>query len=512
MHDGKRRQPSRSGATAAAMSMPAGVPGAGATAPAAPGAFDAPEPAERLPARRVDARGRVRIDYRAVLWLAAPLFVNSAVQAALNVTDTWFVGRISTEATAAMGAVYWLVLGAFFLIGGAGMGVQTLVAQAYGAGRLHDAARALWTGLWIALGVAPLFVAAGAAGAALLRAFALDPAIEAHALEYWWPRLAGGGIGVALWAACGFFNGIGRTRVSLGIMLVVACINVPLTELLMFRLGWGMAGAAWATNLAMLIGVAVALSLFFAPSVRAEFGSHHGWRPERARLVRLLWLGFPIGLAIAADMLGTALFQLMQVQLGAVDGAATQIVMILTALAFLPAVGIGMAGTTLVGQSVGAGDRDWAERLGNAIIRLTLIYMGVVGLAVALAAPWLLPLFVAAGDPNAAATIALGNQLVWIAAIYQVFDALHLGSTFSLRGAGDTRVPAALLMALSWLFFVPLAHTLTFAPGQGWIDGLPQAGWGAAGGWIALTAYVTVLGVTLLLRWRGGTWRRMQTH
>ena len=79
-----------------------------------------------------------------------------------------------------------------------------------------------------------------------------------------------------------------------------------------------------------------------------------------------------------------------------------------------------------------------------------------------------------------------------------------------MRGAGDTRFPALALLVLSWGLFVPLAHTLTFAPGQGWVDGLPQYGLGATGGWIAITAYISLLGITLLLRWRSGAWRRIQ--
>ena len=82
--------------------------------------------------------------------------------------------------------------------------------------------------------------------------------------------------------------------------------------------------------------------------------------------------------------------------------------------------------------------------------------------------------------------MALGLLLLWPAAAYQIFDGLYCGASFCLRGAGDTRVPAATALVLSWFFFVPLAHTLIFAPGQGWFDGLPQFGMGARGGWIAL--------------------------
>jgi MATE family multidrug resistance protein len=461
------------------------------------------------PAYRLGADGRARVDYRAVIGLAAPLFLNSAVQAVLNLTDTWFLGRISTDATAAMGAIYWLILGAVFLLGGVGMGVQTLVAQNFGAGRKHEAARALWTGLWVSLAISPVVLLLAWGGRVLLHPFSLAPAIEALALEFWWPRLMGAPLAVGLWAVTGFFNGIGRTRITLGLMLGVALVNAPLNELFMFRLGWGVAGSAWATNVALLFGIVAALALFASRRVREEFGSTRDWRPEAARCRALIYLGLPIGVAISVDVLGAALFQIMQVQLGAVDGAATQIVMMLTSIAFMPAVGIGMAGTTLVGQSIGAGDRDWAARVGNATIRLSVVYMGVVGVLVAMAAPWLSPAFVARSDPNFAATVALATKLVWIAAIYQVFDALNLGSSFCLRGAGDTRFPAIALLILSWGLFVPLAHTLTFAPGQGWIDGLPQAGWGAFGGWIAITLYISALGTTLLWRWRSGAWRKI---
>ena len=88
-----------------------------------------------LPAQRHDAAGRAHVDYRSVLALAWPFVLNSSVQAILNLTDTWFIGRLSTQALAAMGAVYWLVLVFVLLLGGVGIAVQTLVAQANGGRR-----------------------------------------------------------------------------------------------------------------------------------------------------------------------------------------------------------------------------------------------------------------------------------------------------------------------------------------------------------------------------------------
>ena len=460
-----------------------------------------------LPALRLDEHGRRHVDFRAIAALAAPLFLNSSLQAVLSLTDTWFIGRLSTAATAAMGATYFLVFVAILLFGGVGMAVQTLAAQAYGGGRRVRGARAVWSGLWASLATVPPFVALAMAGSAILAPFALAPEIETLAVEYWFPRLLGGPASVAMWSLSGFFNGIGRTRVTLLVMIVVAIVNAALNEVLIFRLGLGMAGSAWATTLSLVVGGALLAGFFLSQDVRREFKSALMWRPDARRIARLFALGLPMGLAATIDLIGFSLFQLMTVKLGAVQGAATQVAIMLTSLAYMPAVGIGLAGTTLVGQSIGAGDRSWAAKVGNASIKLAVGYMGALGVLLALAGPWLMPIFVPESDPNGAAVVALGTTLLWLAAAYQLFDGLNIGSSFCLRGTGDVRFPAVMVLVLSWLLFVPLAHSLAFAPGEGWVDFLPQFGFGILGAWVAAIGYMVTLGTTLFLRWRSGAWR-----
>lgn len=470
----------------------------------------ATDPVRPLPALRLNPHGERRVDYRAVLALGLPLIANSGITAALNLTDTWFLGQISTEAVAAMGAIFWLMLAFFLLMFGIGMAVQTLAAQAFGAGRKHDAAQASWTGFWCALATIPFFLLVADAGHWLLAPFHLAPGIERLALEFWWPRMLGGPASVALFAFTGFFNGIGRTCITLVVMVVVMLLNVALNQLLISGLGMGMAGAAWASTISLIVGVVIGLLMFVSKGVSAEFASRAAWRPDLSRVTSLFKLGFPMGLSPAADVTGFALFQLMLVSLGPVDGAATQIVMMLTSVAYMPAVGISIAATTLVGQSIGAGDKDWAYRAGNAATCIAIVYMGVLGLALALTGPWLMTVFVTAGDARAAEVVKLGCMLLWIAAGYQVFDAIHLGANFSLRGAGDARVPALILLLLSWFGFVPLAHMLAFAPGQGWVDFLPQFGLGAIGAWLAALIYMIVMSLALAWRWRSGAWRKIR--
>jgi multidrug resistance protein, MATE family len=461
----------------------------------------------RLPAVRMGPDGVRRVDYVAVVALALPLFLQFGVQAILNVTDTWFVGRVGTDAVASMNAVNFTSFVMLLLLGGPGIAVQTIAAQRYGAGRLSRASQAAWQGVWFALLAAPLAVLVGLAGGPLFGAFGLPEAVARGAADYWLPRMAGGGAVVLTFALGSFFNGIGRTRVALIAALIAALLNVFLNWLLILVLDMGMFGAGLASSLASLASVVFLFVVFLSRPVRSAYATTRTW-PLRPRvMLAVLALGVPIGVHSMLDVGAFAAFQLMVGKLGAVPGAATQIAMILTSLGFLPAAGLSFAAATLVGQSIGAGDNGWARQVGSAAVRLAFVYMACWAVLFVVAGAWLVGLFVTSGDPDADAVIALGATLLLIAAGYQLFDALNLGCVGCLRGAGDVLVPTLALIVLAWLVFVPLAHALIFEPGQGWVDFLPQYGLGAKGGWIAAFVHISLLGSFLLWRWRSNRWQ-----
>jgi multidrug resistance protein, MATE family len=456
---------------------------------------------------RVDAAGGRRIDLRVVAALALPLMANGAVQLVLNLTDTWFIGQLSAEALAAIAVVQWPSLLLIVLVGGITFATQTIASQSEGAGRRRAASKAVWTSFWALLAVTPVFLAAAYAGGWVLAPFRLDAALESLALDYWEPRLLGAPIGLMMAAVLAFFNAIARPRYTLAVASLVALANVVLNYILIFRLGLGLAGAAWATNAAQLIGLVAALTIFLGPPLREHYDSHLTWKLRPASFGTAFRLGVPMGLMFAADLLGLSLFQVMQAQYGIVDAAATVVAMTLTAAVYMPGVGMSQAGATLVGQAFGARDFDWAQYVGQRMAIGTAVMMGILGLLLALAGPWLTPLFIEDSDPNAVAVASLAVTLLWVGAIYQFFDGLFMASSAALRGAGDVRVAAWLVLASAMLVMVPVSHLLTFPTGGGWIDGAPGAGWGAPGGWLALTAHVLIMGTLLFLRWRSGAWR-----
>jgi MATE family multidrug resistance protein len=203
------------------------------------------------------------------------------------------------------------------------------------------------------------------------------------------------------------------------------------------------------------------------------------------------------------------MFQMMQARVGTVNVAASQLVAVLASIAYVPGAGIASASATLVGQSIGAGDRQWAKRLGTRAILLTACCTGAIGFSLAVIGPWLLPSFIDGHDAESASVVAVGTRLLWLAAAYQFFDGLNLGSSGCLYGAADITVPATLSLSLSWLIFLPLAHSLTFAPGEGWFNFLPQFGWGVIGGWTAIVVFLILQGGILFMRWHFGAWGKI---
>lgn len=466
-------------------------------------------PGPQLPAARLAADGRLQVDVRALFRLAAPLMITNAIQALLNLTDTWFLGRLSTEALAAMGAIYWLMTCAILLLSGVGIVTQSFVAQADGARRHARASQSMWNGMWAALGALPIFILIAWAGGASLGQLRLSSEVESLAVSYWEPRMFGAVLGTLTYALTGFFTGIGRTRYTTTIAIVTVLANIPANEFFMFGLGWGMAGAAWGTNLAQAMGLLTGIVLLAGRELGQRYRPWLTWRPRWAMVRRQFVIGLPVGVMYGADVLGVALMQLMVTQWSTVGAAATQIVLMLTSIAFMPALGLATAGATVVGQSIGAGDKAWAARVGTFVIRSCSAYMLTIALILLWLGPWLVPAFLQAEDPASTEVITLALLLLWPAAAYQLFDGLYFGSSFGLRAAGDTRVPAYTAIILSWVVFVPLAHTLVFDAQAAWIGGLPQFALGALGGWLALMIYAILLGTFMYRRWRSLHWQRL---
>jgi MATE family multidrug resistance protein len=435
---------------------------------------------------------------REVARLAYPIVLTQMSQTLMHVVDSIFVGRLGAAELGALGfAGVWLWT-VFSVWSGTATGVQTFVAQAWGAGDDRACGRWAWQGLYALVPASALSVAAFVLVAGpLWSALGATPEVREHALAY--ARVRPFGLaGLAIWVVlASFFRGRGDTRTPLVATIVANAANAVLAyALVLGRLGLpslGVAGAAVATSIGEWVGVAVLAFAFARRDVARRFGTRP-CAPSAREIRRFLRTGAPIGGQWFLDMSAFALFTSLVATLGNASMAATQAMISLLSLSFMQAIGIGLAATTLVGRYKGAGDLDSAERVLRSALELAVVLAAAVAALFVLAPEALMRMYV-----DDAEVIALGRPLLALGAAFQLFDAIQIVVGGALRGAGDTRWPFAVQTALAWVLRLPLL----------WLFAVTLEG-GVVGAWYAEFAFVLSLAACLAFRFRAGAWKAVR--
>jgi MATE family multidrug resistance protein len=325
----------------------------------------------------------------------------------------------------------------------------------------------------------------------------MSPELQSAATDYISARLAGEVGFAAVMVLTSFFRGKGDTLTPLYVSLGANAVNALLDYGLIFgNLGlprWGVAGAGVATAVGQWLSAAVLFAAFRRRSLSERFATGV-LAPSRQATRRLLRTGAPIGGQWCVGMTAFAVFTTVIASMGDASMAASQAFVMLLSLSFMQAIGISIASSTLVGRYVGAGDRPAVRRSFRSSLVLGGGLAGIVAvLFVTIPAP-LLRIFT-----DDAAVVALGRPLLLLGALFQLFDAIAIISEGALRGAGDTRWPFLLEIALGWGFFVPLAYGL----------GIMLEG-GLTGAWLGGLVYISLLALLLVRRFRSGAWQQIR--
>ena len=443
----------------------------------------------------------------ALLALAAPIIASMVSRTAMNFVDFVMVSQLGTEAQAAVVPAGILLF--CFIAFGFGMlsAVNTYVSQALGRGDAWGCASYGWQGFWLGIGLGGVILPAYFGVPAFFAWVGHEPAVAEMETIYARIGIIGMAPTLAGAALANFAQGVHRPAVGFWAMLIANLFNVAGNYALIFG-HWGfpamgIAGAAWATTLAATLQMLVLLAWLVGPSVAAQFPTRRAWRLDLRRMRQLLWLGAPAGVHFVVDVVAFTVFTLLMVgRFGTQQLAASNIAFKLLELSFMPGIGLGAALTVAVGKAIGRGRPDHARLVTRWAAGLCVAYMGAVGLSYAVFGEQLARLLspdTANPDP---VVIAWARRLLLLAAVFQMFDALNIVHISALRGAGDNHVPAAMAATM--------VVTLLIGGGFAAVYLMPQ--WGAAGPWIAATAYVVVLGLGMWARWHFGPWERIDLH
>lgn len=427
---------------------------------------------------------------RAILALAAPTTLISALQAAAQLAETFLAARQGTDALAGWALVLpFALLLQQMSVGAMGGGVVSAIARALGGGRASEASALVLHAVLIAT-LAGLCFAVALAGfpRAILGAIAGPAPAEAAAAYAMW--LFGAGA-IPAWLAntlASVLRGGGRHGLAARVMVVAWIVYPPLAWALMEPAGMGLAGLGAAFAL-VFWGAAIGMAAMVLAG-RAGFMPHLRLRPEAALFRRILSVGL-VACALAAVANLTTI--LVTAQIAPAGPAAVAAYGISARLEFLMvplAFGVGSALTALVGRAVGAGDWSAARRIAWSGSWMALAAAGAVGLAVTLFPVGFATAFTA--DPAVVAVAA--RALVVIGPAYAGFG-MGMALYFASMGAGRMRGPVAAGLA-----------RIVIAVGGGWLL-VNVFGMGLEGHFIAVALGITAYGLVTAASVRPGVWR-----
>ena len=379
---------------------------------------------------------------RPSIWqLAIPSILGNLSYTVVGMVQTKFVGELGAQALAAVGAGQRVFFAMQAVLMAVSAGTTALVARAWGAGDYAEASRVTMASLALAgsfalvITVVGLFYAGGVASV-----FGLDPAtLEMAADNIRWLCIFNVAFAVnfILGAA---LRASGDAWSPLWIGAAVNVVNVPLLYVFIFgEFGFpamGVAGAAVAAGLSFTVGGVILIVLWVGQKFRVKHVGGRWWRKER--MGQLMHIGYPAAVEQVVFQAGFFIFlMLIGNYYGTEAFAAYNIGANLLMVCFTVGFGFSIAGSTLVGQHLGAGDHSGATSAGWRALWLAIVSMGVLGVGVIYYAYELAYFFI--GDEPL--TVEYTVQMTRILGACMPLLAVEFALGGALRGAGDTRFP-----------------------------------------------------------------------
>ena len=427
----------------------------------------------------------VSVEIRELLRLSIPISIAQFGLVVMSLVDTAAIGRVSVADLAGAGIGRSIGFGVVIVGIGVAAGLEPLAAQALGAGEPGLAWRSFVTTLRATLLLWPLAMAAAFAITLTLPALKIEASVIRTVRLYMLGQAPGFAAALAYVSTKTFLQAHGRTSPALVGSFVANAINVPISNLLvrgddaLRAVGWRPIGlpALGALGGGIAFSIASFVLLAFVGVAAASYRSRAPAPP--VALSRVYRLGMPVGLQMFAEVGVFSLVALLSGTLGPEVASAHHIAIGMASLTFMAATGVSGATSVRVGYAIGAGTSP--RRAGVLGIGLGAAVMTFGAVAFVL---W--PQALVRAFTNDERVVAIGVDLLRIAALFQIFDGVQAVASGALRGAGDVRFPFAANVVAYWVVGFPAAMTLGFA-----LHG------GARGLWWGLTLGLILVSVLL---------------
>jgi putative MATE family efflux protein len=423
------------------------------------------------------------------------MILEMVMESVFGILDVFFVGRLGPDAVAAVGLTEALLTIVFAVAMGLSMSTTALVARRIGERDPERAARTAVQAILVGLAVAaPASIVGIVWPRELLMLMGAPPSVVETGWTYTAWVLGGSGAILLLFLINAVFRGAGDATVAMRSLWIANGVNIVLDPCLIFGLGpfpeLGITGAAIGTTIGRSVGVVYQLW--------ALTGSHRRVQVRRRHLVfepALAWHLLRVSTGGTAQFLIATASWLALVRIltpfGAAALAGYTIAVRIIIVAILPSWGMCNAVATLVGQNLGAGKPDRAERAVWITGVYNMVFLLVVAVGFILGADPLVGIFTS--DPEVR---ALGATCLRIVSYGYGFYAWGMVTVQAFNGAGDTLTPTWINVFCYWTFQIPLAFALARIVGLG-----------PLGVFLAITIAESAVAVVGVLVFRRGRWK-----
>jgi MATE family multidrug resistance protein len=437
-----------------------------------------------------------------MLIIALPMVASYACETILIFTDRLFLSRLGVIPmnAALLGGLSSFMLMTFF-IGLTGY-VTALAAQYLGSGQTDRCAKVVFQAVLLSLAAAPLLLASRPLIHQLFAFMAIPPQQLAQQQIYF-DILVFGAFPVLLRNSfSSFFSGVGRTRVVMFAALITMLINIAANYILIFgHLGFpplGLRGAAYGTLFSSCCGLLVLLTYYLSRYTRSTYAVMQSFHFDRELMLKLLRFGSPAGIEMFLNLLAFTIVIMLFHADGLVTATAVTIVFNWDMVSFVPLLGIQIGVVSLVGRYMGAGRPDLAARATNSGLTMALAYSSLILILFVFLPEFLVAVF----QPQITDDIylqanPLAVQMLRLAALYVLADAMMVVFSGALRGAGDTFWTMCISVTLHWMLIPVLLLVLRV------FNLPPQIAW------LALIAAFMVFSGMFYLRYRSGRWKAL---
>ncbi|MFZ1559878.1 MAG: MATE family efflux transporter [Saprospiraceae bacterium] len=435
----------------------------------------------------------------AILLLAVPMILELSLESVFALVDMFFVGKLGQNAIAVVGYTESMITMVYSLSIGLSTAATAIIARRVGEKEMSGASKAAIQALLISLFVSAIISFFGVIYAEKMLAFmGATPEVIAEGLAFTKIMFGFNIVIVLLFLINGIFRGAGNAALAMKSLWIASIFNIILDPLLIYGFGswqgWGLEGAAIATCIGRGTGVVYQLYHLFYGSglIKIKWSDVF---PDFTIIKSMVSLAWPATFQfIIASGSWIILTRLVADAGGTEASAGYQIAIRNVVFFILPAWGLSNAAATLVGQNLGAGQPQRAEKSVILATKYNAIFMTMVSIIFIFLSPQIISFFTDQDEVQ-----KIGISALQIIGYGFIFYGIGMVMIQSLNGAGDTRTPTWINFVGFWLFQIPLAYYfVTFTD------------WGLNALFAAIPIAETSIAVMAFIIFRQGKWKKVK--